>query len=65
MKNKNDKQTIKPNKNIKFIDLIKRRRELSKDNKKNIKNVSSKDPQLIDVIDNFNEGKEYKLLKKI
>ena len=56
---------MKNNKDIKFIDLIKRRRELSKDNKKNIKNVSSKDPQLIDMIDNFNEGKEYKLLKKI
>lgn len=56
---------MKNNKDIKFIDLIKKRRELSKNNKKNIKNVSSKDPQLIDMVDNFNEGKEYKLLKKI
>lgn len=56
---------MKNNKDIKFTDLIKKRRELSKNNKKNIKNVSSKDPQLIDMIDNFNEGKEYKLLKKI
>ena len=56
---------MKNNKDIKFIDIIKKRRELSKNNKKNIKNVSSKDPQLIDMIDNFNEGKEYKLLKKI
>lgn len=56
---------MKNNKDIKFIDLIKKRRDLSKNNKKNIKNVSSKDPQLIDMIDNFNEGKEYKLLKKI
>ena len=52
---------MKNNKDIKFIDLIKKRRELSKDNKKNIKNVSSNDPQLIDMIDNFNEGKEYKI----
>ena len=52
---------MKNNRDIKFIDLIKKRRELSKDNKKNIKNVSSKDPQLMDMIDNFNEGKEYKL----
>lgn len=52
---------MKNNKDIKFIDLIKKRRELSKDNKKNIKNVSSKAPQLIDMIDNFNVGKEYKL----
>ena len=51
---------MKNNKDIKFIDLIKKRRELSKNNKKNIKNVSSKDPQLIDMIDNFNDGKEYK-----
>ena len=30
---------MKNNKDIKFIDLIKKRRELSKDNKKNIKNL--------------------------
>ena len=54
---------MKNNKDIKFIDLIKKRRELSKDNKKNIKNLSSKYPQLIDMIDNFNGGKEYKLSK--
>ena len=52
---------MKNNKDIKFIDLIKKRRELSKDNKKNIQNLSSKYPQLIDMIDNFNGGKEYKL----
>ena len=52
---------MKNNKDIKFIDLIKKRRELSKDNKKNIKNLSSKYPQLIDMIDNFNGGTEYKL----
>ena len=52
---------MKNNNDIKFIDLIKKRRELSKDNKKNIKNLSSKYHQLIDMIDNFNGGKEYKL----
>ena len=52
---------MKNNKDIKFIDLIKKRRELSKDNIKNIKNLSSKYPQLLDMIDNFNGGKEYKL----
>ena len=35
--------------------------KIFKDNKKNIKNLSSKYPQLIDMIDNFNGGKEYKL----
>lgn len=49
---------IKENK-ILFEELLKKREQLSKQNKKKQK-VSGNDVQLIDVIENFNEYKEYK-----
>ena len=52
-------------KNIKFANLLKKRKKLSETNKKNTKNVTSNDPQLIDVLKNFNESEEYKLLRKM
>lgn len=52
-------------KNVKFANLLKKRKQLSEANKKNVKNVSSNDPQLMDVLKNFNESKEYKLLRKM
>lgn len=47
-------------KGIKFENLLKRRKQLSEANKNNTKTVSSNDPQLVDVLKNFNELKEYK-----
>lgn len=52
-------------KSIKFANLLKKRKQLSKANKNNTKTVSSNDPQLIDTLKNFNESKEYKLLRKM
>lgn len=56
---------MKEEKSIKFADLLKRRKQLSEANKNNAKAISSKDPQLIDIIKNFNEAKEYKMLRKM
>lgn len=55
---------MKEEKNIKFADLLKKRKELSEANKKNIKTISSEDPQLMDVLKNFNESKEYKTKRR-
>lgn len=56
---------MKEEKSIKFADLLKKRKQLSEANKNNTKTVSSNDPQLIDVIKNFNEAREYKMLRKM
>ena len=50
---------MKEQKNIKFADLLKKRKQLSEANKKNIKTISLEDPQLMDVLKNFNESEEY------
>ena len=42
-----------------FEELLKKREDLSKQNK-NIKKASGDDTQLIDIIENFNEYEEYK-----
>ena len=47
------------NKNDNFLKLLVKRRELSILKGKNIKNSSSKIAQLDDIINNFNEFKEY------
>ena len=55
---------MKEEKGIKFADLLRKRRQLSEAKKKNTKIVSTSDPQLMDILKNFNESKDYKLLKK-
>ena len=56
---------MKEDKSIKFANLLKKRKQLSNANKKNTKTVSANDPQLMDVINKFNESKEYKKLGKM
>lgn len=55
---------MKEEKNIKFAELLKKRSLLSEAKKKNTKIISSSDPQLMDILKNFNESKDYKSLKK-
>lgn len=55
---------MKEEKNIKFAELLKKRSLLSEAKKKNAKIISSSDPQLMDILKNFNESKDYKSLKK-
>lgn len=51
---------MKEEKNIKFAELLKKRSLLSEAKKKNTKIISSSDPQLMDILKNFNESKDYK-----
>ena len=39
--------------------------QLSSANKEKIHTISTDDPQLIDVLENFNESKDYKMLKNL
>lgn len=55
---------MKKDNKLKFAKLLEKRRELSKKNQKRISNVSSNDPQLVDILNNFNEGKDYKSVYK-
>lgn len=55
---------MKDNKKNIFAALLKKRKKLSNANKDNIKTISLKDPQLMDIIKNFNESKEYEILNK-
>ena len=56
---------MEKNDSIKFANLLKKRKQLAKSNKKNTKNISLKDPQLMDVLKNFNESKEYEIFRRI
>ena len=56
---------MKDEKSMKFANLLKKRKKISEANKKNTKTISSNDSQLIDIIKNFNESKEYKMLRKM
>ena len=48
-----------------FAELLYNRREMSKANKKDIKIISTIDHQLIDMLKNFKESKEYKIIKTL
>lgn len=52
-------------KKLKFAELLKKRMQLSSANKEKIHAISTDDPQLIDVLENFNESKDYKMLKNL
>lgn len=52
-------------KKLKFAELLEKRKKLSNANKEKIHTISTNDPQLIDVLKNFNESKEYAMLKKL
>ena len=52
-------------KKLKFAELLKKRMQLSSANKEKIHTISTDDPQLIDVLENFNESKNYKMLKNL
>ncbi len=52
-------------KNKTFINLLKKRREMSGVAKSKKNTISKNDPQLVDLLKNFNESKEYKILKNI
>ena len=51
---------MKEEKNIKFAELLKKRSLLSEAKKKNTKIISSSDSQLMEILKNFNESKDYK-----
>ncbi|MBQ8892425.1 MAG: hypothetical protein IJ068_06160 [Bacilli bacterium] len=55
---------MKEDKSVKFANLLKKRNKLSAANKKNTKTVSANDPQLMDIINKFNESEEYKKIVK-
>lgn len=52
-------------KKLKFAELLKKRMQLSSANKEKIHTISTDDPQLIDVLEKFNESKDYKMLKNL
>lgn len=55
---------MKKDNKFKFAKLLEKRHELSKKNKKRVSVVSSNDPQLMDILNNFNEVRDYKSVYK-
>ena len=55
---------MEKNKNLKFIELLKKRRQLSITNVDKINRALINDFQLKDLVENFNESKQYELLEK-
>lgn len=62
---KKEEILMEKEKKLKFAELLKKRMQLSSANKEKIHTISTDDPQLIDVLENFNESKDYKMLKNL
>ena len=54
---------MKNDNNIRFAELLEKRKKLSRENKEKINKVFDDDSQLKDIINNFNESYEYAKIK--